>query len=65
MLVNNVDFARQEGSAADRREVIQGRILVEQRPQFLPGILGLDEREVALCELRSAHGRFRWLRAEG
>ena len=65
MLVNNVDFARQEGSAADRREVIQGRILAEQCPQFLPGVLGLDEREVALCELRPTHGRFRWLMADG
>ena len=55
MLVNNVDFRRQERAPAEADEMTRGRIVCQQTTEFLPSRVGLDVGEVELCQLHSAH----------
>ena len=55
VLVNNVDFRRQECAPAEADEMTCGRIVCQQTTEFLPSRVGLDVGEVELCQLHSAH----------
>jgi len=51
MLVNNIDFCRKKRAALQLCEVLESGILGEERLQFEPGRLRLDEGEILLREL--------------
>ena len=52
-VVDLIDFGGEKGAAVQSGEVRQGGIFGEQRTEFLPGWLGLNEGEVARGQLRA------------
>ena len=53
-LIDAVQLGGHERSAAELGQRARGRIVGEQRAQLLPGRMGLQEGEIALCELCAA-----------
>ena len=60
MLVDGVDFRREERPSAEGGKVLQGRIAVQQASQFHPGRVRLDVGEVELRQFGAAKGLGCW-----